>query len=151
MKIILVHNYLHFQQRSSRTGNWKLKRESKNPELTPAASDSTKLEKRGSSCEGTMNCGIRGGSTAGVLFWKWVFINSTTPYDDKNEGGENTQNLSCCKVLCRGKLKKIEINLCIRKISNCNQSHILHMVPLTVETLHNLRGNCTDHLFESNW
>jgi len=36
--------------------------------LTPAASDSTKHENRGSSCDGTWNVGISGGSGSGI-FW----------------------------------------------------------------------------------
>jgi len=46
---------------------------------TPAASDSTKHEKRGSSCDGTGNSGITGGGWgAGALCPKCSFINSTT-------------------------------------------------------------------------
>jgi hypothetical protein len=36
--------------------------------LTPAASDSTKQENRGSSCDGTWNIGTGGGLGAGI-FW----------------------------------------------------------------------------------
>lgn len=39
------------------------------------------------------------------------------------------------------------INLCVRKISNSNHSHIMQMVPFLVEFFHNLWGNSADYLF----
>jgi hypothetical protein len=47
--------------------------------LTPAASDSTKHENRGSICDGTGKSGITGGGQGAGAFWpKCSFINSTT-------------------------------------------------------------------------
>lgn len=54
--------------------------------LTPAASDSTKQEIRGSSCDGTGKSGIAsGGQLAGAFSPKWVFIISTTTCDNPTE------------------------------------------------------------------
>jgi hypothetical protein len=54
--------------------------------LTPEASDSTKQEIRGSSCDGTGKSGIGGGGKlAGGFSPKWVFIISTTSCNNRTK------------------------------------------------------------------